>query len=80
MLNDVVLNQVLFRFEDDARTAAALAAVQAESLVWLSGTTWAGRKAIRVSVSNWQTGDEETDLAVDAFRRAIQAPLPLRAG
>ena len=80
VLNDVVLNQVLFRFEDDARTAAALAAVQAESLVWLSGTTWAGRKAIRVSVSNWQTGDEETDLAVDAFRRAIQAPLPLRAG
>ena len=80
VLNDVVLNQVLFRFEDDARTAGALAAVQAESLVWLSGTTWAGRKAIRVSVSNWQTGDEETDLAVDAFRRAIQAPLPLRAG
>ena len=80
VLNDVVLNQVLFRFEDDAQTAGALAAVQAESLVWLSGTTWAGRKAIRVSVSNWQTGDEETDLAVDAFRRAIQARLPLRAG
>ena len=29
ILNDVVLNQVLFRFEDDERTQAILAAVQA---------------------------------------------------
>jgi glutamate/tyrosine decarboxylase-like PLP-dependent enzyme len=75
VLNDVVLNQVLFRFEDHERTDAALAAVQASGDVWLSGTTWDGRKAIRVSVSNWQTRDEETDLAVEAFRRAVQAPL-----
>jgi glutamate/tyrosine decarboxylase-like PLP-dependent enzyme len=79
VLNEVVLNQVLFRFSDDERTDAALAAVQASGDVWLSGTTWDGRKAIRVSVSNWQTGDEETDLLVDAFRRVVQAPLPLSA-
>ena len=69
-LNEVVLNQVLFRFEDDARTDAALAAVQASGEVWLSGTTWNGVKAIRVSVSNWRTDDAETDLLVEAFRRA----------
>jgi glutamate/tyrosine decarboxylase-like PLP-dependent enzyme len=79
VLNEVVLNQVLFCFEDDERTEAVLASVQASGEVWLSGTTWEGRKAIRVSVSNWQTGDEETDLAVDAFRRAVEAPLPLQA-
>jgi glutamate/tyrosine decarboxylase-like PLP-dependent enzyme len=79
VINEVVLNQVLFRFEDDERTDEALAAVQAGGEVWLSGTTWDGRKAIRVSVSNWQTGDEETDLAIDAFRRAAEAVLPLRA-
>jgi glutamate/tyrosine decarboxylase-like PLP-dependent enzyme len=79
VLNEVVLNQVLFRFEDDERTDAALASVQASGEVWLSGTTWDGRKAIRVSVSNWQTGDEEIDLAVDAFRRAVRAPLPVPA-
>jgi hypothetical protein len=38
--------------------------VQESGRIWLSGTTWDGRKAIRVSVSNWQTGDEEIDLAV----------------
>jgi glutamate/tyrosine decarboxylase-like PLP-dependent enzyme len=79
VINEVVLNQVLFRLEDDERTDAALAGVQASGDVWLSGTTWDGRKAIRVSVSNWQTGDEETDLVVEAFRRAAQAPFPLSA-
>jgi glutamate/tyrosine decarboxylase-like PLP-dependent enzyme len=75
VINEVVLNQVLFRLEDDDQTDAALAAVQRAGEVWLSGTTWDGRKAIRVSVSNWQTGDDETDLVVEAFRRAVQAPL-----
>ncbi|HZE29348.1 MAG TPA: aminotransferase class V-fold PLP-dependent enzyme [Gaiellaceae bacterium] len=65
--NDVVLNQVLFRFESDERTDDVLARVQESGRVWLSGTTWDGRKAIRVSVSNWQTGDEEIDLAVNVF-------------
>jgi hypothetical protein len=52
-----------------------LAEVQRDARIWLSGTTWDGRKAIRVSVSNWQTGDEEIELAVDQFRAyAGQAP------
>ncbi|HSC49200.1 MAG TPA: pyridoxal-dependent decarboxylase [Gaiellaceae bacterium] len=70
LLNDVELNQVLFRFETDEQTDEALRQVQASGRVWLSGTTWKGRKAIRVSVSNWQTGDEEIDLAVSEFRAA----------
>ena len=67
LLNEVVLNQVLFRFESDERTDEVLARVQKSGRIWLSGTTWDGRKAIRVSVSNWQTGDEEIDLAVREF-------------
>ena len=39
----------------------------------MSGTVWEGRKAIRLSVSNWQTGDEEIDLALTAFRDAVYA-------
>ena len=70
ILNEVVLNQVLVRFEDDARTEEVLARVQDSGRIWLSGTSWDGRKAIRVSVSNWQTGDEEIELAVEAFRDA----------
>jgi glutamate/tyrosine decarboxylase-like PLP-dependent enzyme len=79
VLNDVVLNQVLFRFETDERTDGVLRAVQEEGDVWMSGTTWDGRRAIRVSVSNWQTGDEEIDLALEAFRTASQSPVPAPA-
>jgi glutamate/tyrosine decarboxylase-like PLP-dependent enzyme len=70
LLNDVVLNQVLFRLESDARTDEVLRAVQDAGDVWMSGTAWDGRRAIRLSVSNWQTGEEEIDLALESFRRA----------
>jgi glutamate/tyrosine decarboxylase-like PLP-dependent enzyme len=73
VLNDVVLNQVLFRFESDERTDEILHRVQEGGTVWMSGTTWNGRKAIRLSVSNWQTGDAEIDLALTAFREAAYA-------
>ena len=74
LLNDVVLNQVLFRFETDERTDDVLRAVQESGKVWMSGTVWDGRRAIRISVSNWQTGEDEIDLAVTSFREASQAP------
>jgi glutamate/tyrosine decarboxylase-like PLP-dependent enzyme len=67
VVNDVVLNQVLVRFESDERTDEILERVQASGRIWLGGTTWQGRRAIRVSVSNWQTGDDEIDLAVRTF-------------
>ena len=70
LLNDVVLNQVLFRFETDERTDAILQRVQEEGAVWLGGTTWDDRRAVRVSVSNWQTGEKEIRLALDSFARA----------
>jgi hypothetical protein len=52
--------------------------VQESGEVWMSGTTWDGRKAIRVSVSNWQTGDEEIELAVAAFKTAYAGQAPAR--
>ncbi len=77
VLNDVVLNQVLFRFDSDERTDEVLRLVQEDGRVWMSGTTWDGRKAIRLSVSNWQTGDEEIDLAVSAFGQ-VAGQVPAR--
>ncbi len=72
VLNDVVLNQVLFRFEDDAATQAAVAAVQASGDAWMSGTTWDGRSAIRLSVSGWRTTEADIDRTVAAFTRAVE--------
>jgi glutamate/tyrosine decarboxylase-like PLP-dependent enzyme len=70
VLNDVTLNQVLVRFgDDDARTRAVIAAVQADGTAWLGGTTWQGRAAMRISVSNWSTTDADADRTADAILR-----------
>ena len=81
ILNEVVLNQVLVRFEGtaadtdgsagDARTRAVIAAVQRDGTCWLSGTTWAGRAAMRVSVSGWQTTTEDIERSAAAILRCL---------
>jgi glutamate/tyrosine decarboxylase-like PLP-dependent enzyme len=70
VLNDVVLNQALVRFGDDETTRSTLAAVQQGGEAWLGGTVWEGRAAIRVSVSNWSTTEEDIDRLVAAFAAA----------
>ncbi len=72
VLNDIELNQVLFRFATDEQTNAALRALQEDGTAWMGGTTWEGRSAIRISVSNWQTSadDVERTLAVYAGGQA----------
>jgi glutamate/tyrosine decarboxylase-like PLP-dependent enzyme len=74
LLNEVVLNQVLFRFESDEQTDDVLRRVQESGEAWLSGTTWEGRRAIRISVSNWQTSDEDVKRTLAAFEAAVYAP------
>jgi glutamate/tyrosine decarboxylase-like PLP-dependent enzyme len=78
VLNDVVLNQVLFRFESDARTNAVLRAVQESGEAWMSGTTWDGRTAIRISVSNWQTSAEDVERTLAAYRAAVAGQVAAR--
>ena len=73
ILNDVVLNQVLLRFETDERTRAIVAAVQQEGEAWMSPTVWEGGAAIRISVSNWRTNADDVRRTVDAFARAAAA-------
>ena len=75
VLNDVVLNQVLVRFLDpggdhDVRTRAVVKAVQWEGACWLGGTIWQGKAAMRNSVSNWSTTEEDVERSIAAILRA----------
>lgn len=76
VLNEVVLNQVLVRFtasdDPDAHTRAVLRRVQQEGTCWMSGTTWHGQAAMRVSVSNWATTEDDVDRSVEAILRCAQ--------
>jgi glutamate/tyrosine decarboxylase-like PLP-dependent enzyme len=74
VLNDVVLNQVLARFGDDERTRAVVAAVQRDGTCFMSGTRWHGVEAMRISVSNWRTSEEDVDRSVAAVLRAYDDP------
>ncbi|MFG1660049.1 pyridoxal phosphate-dependent decarboxylase family protein [Micromonospora chersina] len=67
--NDVVLNQVLVGFGDDARTDRVVAAVQADGTCWAGGTTWRGRRLMRLSVSNAITTEADVDRSVAAITR-----------
>ncbi len=71
LLNEVVINQVLFRFDDDETTDRVLSRVIDGGEAWLCGTTFGGRRAIRLSVSNWQTTGEDIARALAAFRSAV---------
>jgi hypothetical protein len=68
VLNEVVVNQVLFRFRDDETTDLVLRRINDSGEAWMSGTTVDGRRAIRLSVSNWQTNDRDVARTLQAIR------------
>ncbi len=77
ILNEVVLNQVLVRVDDDdAATDAAVTAVQRDGTCWLGGTRWQGRAAMRISISNWSTTEQDVDRSAAAIRAALGGLAP----
>lgn len=69
VVNEVVINQVAVAFGDDARTDKVIAALQEEGTFWAGGTTWQGRKAIRMSFSSWAITDEDVDKSLAAIKQ-----------
>jgi hypothetical protein len=55
-------------------TGAVIDAVQREGTCWLSGTQWDGEPAMRVSVCNWRTTEDDirrSAAAILAQARAV---------
>lgn len=74
VLNDVVINQALVRFgDDDDLTRAVVTGVQEDGTCWLSGTTWHDMAAMRISVSNWATSEDDARRTADAILRIYRA-------
>ncbi|MGH2922680.1 MAG: pyridoxal phosphate-dependent decarboxylase family protein [Solirubrobacterales bacterium] len=75
LLNEVVINQVLVAIAGDRSgeaTAAAIERVQDDGTCWLAGTTWRGRAAIRISVCNWRTSEDDIRRSAAAIRDAVR--------
>ena len=68
VLNDVVLNQVLVRFDDDDETTnRVIEHVQEEGTCWLGGSTFRGKAVMRISVVGWKTTKDDIDRSADAI-------------
>ena len=70
--NEIVLNQVLVSFGSDERTDRVIAAIQLDGTCWMGGTSWRGRRLMRISVSNWSTTEADVDRSVAAIRRVLE--------
>ena len=68
VLNDVVLNQVLVSFGDAGADGRVIAAVQRDGTCWCGPTTWHGMPAMRISVSGWNTTEDDIDRSIAAVR------------
>jgi len=69
VLNDVVLNQVLIKFNTDELTERIIKRVQDDGTCWCGGTQWQGHTAMRISVSSWATKDADVEKSLDAIIR-----------
>jgi hypothetical protein len=73
VLNDVVLNQVLLRFTREGVnvTDDVIAAAQREGTCWMSGTAWEGEPAMRISICNWRTTEDDVRRSARAILDSI---------
>ena len=73
-----IINQGVVAFLDPAGKASdewndrVIAGIAREGTAFFSGTTYQGRRAMRISVSNWQTSQEDVERTVAGVQRAIQ--------
>jgi glutamate/tyrosine decarboxylase-like PLP-dependent enzyme len=71
-----VINQGLVRFlspdgNHDRFTDAVIHRIQDDGVAWFGGVTWRGQRAMRISVCNWQTSDDDIDRTIASVRRAL---------
>jgi glutamate/tyrosine decarboxylase-like PLP-dependent enzyme len=70
------LNQVVVRFtgavgqDDDDHTREVIQMVQREGTCFPSATVWRGAAAMRISVCNWRTDQDDVDRSVRAILAA----------
>jgi glutamate/tyrosine decarboxylase-like PLP-dependent enzyme len=72
VLNEVRLNQVLAACADAAATDRMIAALQREGTCWCGPTIWRGRRAMRISISNWSTTPADVDRSIAAILAAAR--------
>jgi glutamate/tyrosine decarboxylase-like PLP-dependent enzyme len=74
VINDVVINQVLVAVVGDESgelTTDAVGRIQRDGTCWLAATRWRDRPAIRISVCNWRTSEDDIRRSAAAIRKGV---------
>ena len=69
--NNVVFNQVLVNCKTDELTEKVLQKIQELRDCWLGGSVWFDKKVMRVSICSWATTEEDINIAVSSFKKAL---------
>jgi glutamate/tyrosine decarboxylase-like PLP-dependent enzyme len=81
VLWEPVINQGLVRFlaateqDHDHWTDEVIVAIVKTGEAFFGGTTWRGKRAMRVSVCNWRTSDEDVRRSINAAARVLNVNL-----
>jgi len=70
------VNVGMVSFQDDRRTEDVMARVLERGEAFFAGTTWRGRRAMRVSVFSWRTTERDVERAIAAVAEALAATVP----
>jgi glutamate/tyrosine decarboxylase-like PLP-dependent enzyme len=73
VLWEPTINQGLVRFGNDGRTERVIAGVVQSGEAYFGATTWRGKRAMRVSVVNWRTTNEDVERAIAAVSHVLRA-------
>lgn len=83
VVREPTINQGLVRFLDqgsgateqdhDRRTDETISRIVASGEAFFGGTTWRGKRCMRISVCNWVTDDDDVERAVRAAERILSA-------
>jgi glutamate/tyrosine decarboxylase-like PLP-dependent enzyme len=76
VLNDVVFTQVCTAWGDDETTAEVERLLLADGAAWMTGSTWQGRKVLRIAVSNHATTAADVEQSLAALGRAFDRATP----
>ncbi len=72
VLNQIVFNQTVVCCETDEMTEAVMFKIQELRECWVGGSTWKGRKVIRISVCSWATTKKDIKRSVKSFKKALK--------
>ncbi|MFJ5848126.1 hypothetical protein [Streptomyces sp. NPDC092903] len=72
LLAPVTPSQVLLSVSEEHRAQRVIDALSSSGSCWVTPTTWNGRSAARISLSNWRGSEESAEATAAAFLEAYR--------